>query len=96
MKEQLKNRLLTKYPEWHQKPLRLSIKEIEDPYKVLTEFFEIYSLPDIRACLKEWLTDAIMAPEAEPPDHITTCDHIEKLVEAVSLIHNKKIKKRKG
>jgi hypothetical protein len=35
MKEQLKNRLLTKYPEWHQKPLRLSIKEIEDPYIIM-------------------------------------------------------------
>ncbi len=59
MNQQLRHRILTQYPDWHKQPLRLSIQEMKNPHTVLTEFFSCYHLTDIRACLKEWLTEAM-------------------------------------
>lgn len=86
MKEHLRQQLLTKFPEWHLKPLRLSIKEIEAPYSVLDHFFECYTLPQIRTCLQELVYDSLRAEDTDAPSHVTTHEDIEKLVEAAWVI----------
>ncbi len=90
MNEQLKQRLLTKFPEWHHNPLRLSIAEIEAPYSVLSHFFECYTLPQIRACLQELVYDSLRAEDTDAPNHVTTHEDIEKLVEAAWVILKQK------
>lgn len=87
MKEELRQKLLAKFPEWHKQPLRLSIAEMEEPYNVLDYFFECYSLPDIRICLKELLDDSLRAENVEAGSHVSTHDDIQKLVEAAWIIH---------
>lgn len=87
MKEQLRQHLLTQYPAWHEQPLRLTIPEMEDPFSVLTFFFDCYTLPDIRTCLEELLNDSLRAEGVEASDHVSTHGDIEKLVEAVWIIH---------
>ncbi len=86
MKENLRQKLLTEYPEWHGNPLRLSIAEIEDPYPVLDHFFKCYTLPQIRACLQELVYDSLRAEDTDAPSHVTTHEDIEKLVEAAWII----------
>ena len=88
MKEQLRQKILTNFPEWHLKPLRLSIAEMEEPYSVLNYFFECYTLPQIRTCLQELVYDSLRAEDTDAPSHVTTHEDIEKLVEAVWLIHD--------
>ncbi len=87
MKEQLRQKILTNFPEWHLKPLKLSIAEMEEPFSVLKHFFECYTLPQIRACLEELVYDSIRAEDSDAPSHVTTQEDIEKLVEAVWVIH---------
>ena len=94
MNPHLRKQLLTKYPEWHSQPLRLSVKEMRHPQKVINEFFGCYSLPDIRACLKHFFEDAIISAESSAADHFTTYEHLEKLVEAVYLIHYHPLKQK--
>lgn len=86
MKENLRQKLLTEYPEWHDNPLKLSIAEIEDPYPVLDHFFQCYTLPQIRACLQELVYDSLRAEDTDAPSHVTTHEDIEKLVEAAWVI----------
>lgn len=86
MKERLRQQLLTKFPDWHLKPFRLSIKEIEAPYSVLDHFFECYTLPQIRTCLQELVYDSLRAEDTDAPSHVTTHEDIEKLVEAAWVI----------
>lgn len=86
MKENLRQKLLTEYPEWHDNPLRLSIAEIESPYRVLDHFFQCYTLPQIRACLQELVYDSLRAEDTDAPCHVTTHEDIEKLVEAAWVI----------
>lgn len=93
MNEQLKERIITKYPEWHHNPFRLTITEIEAPYSVIGQFFECYTLPQIRACLKEMVFDAICMDDNDAPSHVTTQDDLEKLIEAAWLIHQQELKK---
>jgi hypothetical protein len=88
MKEQLRQQLLTEFPKWHLKPLRLSIVEIDNPASVLDFFFTCYDLPDLRACLKEMLHDSLRAEGADAASHVSTHRDLEKLVEAVWVIHN--------
>lgn len=87
MKEQLKQSLLAKYPTWHNQPLNLTVSEIEDPKSVLEFFFTCYGLPDIRTSLKELLYDSLRAEGADVASHVSTHRDLEKLVEAVWVIH---------
>lgn len=87
MKEQLKQSLLAEYPAWHEKPLSLMVSEIEDPKSVLEFFFTCYGLSDIRTCLKELLYDSLRAEGADVASHVSTHRDLEKLVEAVWVIH---------
>ena len=94
MNQQLKDKILTQYPDWHNNPLRLSSSEMENPYLVLKEFFEYYHLTDIRACLKEWLNEVLRPGEILELDYNHICDHVEKLIEAAWLLHTRKPKKK--
>jgi hypothetical protein len=82
MNVQLKEKIMAEYPEWHFKPLSLTIAEMENPHKVIYLFFERYTLPQIRACLKDMLFDAIWMDDKDAPCHISTADDVEKLIEA--------------
>lgn len=75
-------RALTQYPDWHRKPLRLSRAEMDDPYLVLEEFFNLYNLHNLRVCLRQWLRDVLYSEREEVTDHFDTCEHMEKLAEA--------------
>lgn len=92
MKENLGQKLLTEYPEWHGNPLRLSIAEIEAPYRVLDHFFECYTLPQIRVCLQELVYDSLRAEDTGAASHVTTREDVEKLVEAAWIICQQKAK----
>jgi len=95
MNRNLRQRLLTEYPDWHNNPLLLSKEEMEHPQKVLSEFFECYGLKDIRACLKEWLYEAVRTDETLQMNFLVLHDHIMKLTEAAWLLHNEKRKSKK-
>ena len=95
MKDSLRKKILLDYPEWHNYPLRLTIPEIKKPAKVIKSFFESYSLPSIRACLREWLEDSLTDPESLVREHLYTYNDVERLVEAVFVLHKDRIKKKK-
>jgi len=86
MKERLMQQLLTKFPEWHLNPLRLSIAEMEAPFGVIDHFFECYTLPQIRACLQELVYDSLQAEDTDAPSHVPPQEDVEKLVEAAWVI----------
>jgi len=81
---------LTHYPEWHNKPLRMSIPEMKDPWLVLEEFFEMYNLVNVRNNLELWLDDAAAVGSEDLPKHVHTCSMIEKLAEAAFLLHRER------
>lgn len=88
MKESLTKKLMESYPDYHEQPLSLSIAEIVDPRSVLSHFFTCYDLPDMRACLKDLLHDAIRAENADGSSHVLLHQDLEKLVEASWLIYH--------
>jgi hypothetical protein len=90
MKEEFKQRVMAEYPVWHEQPLNLTISEIENPRSVLSLFFRRYNLPNIRACLKEFLYDALCADGVDAQSHVITHQDIERLVEAAWLIYQQK------
>lgn len=96
MNVQLKDKIMAEYPEWHFKPIRLTIAEMENPHKVIYLFFERYTLPQIRACLKDMLFDAIWMDDNDAPCHISTADDVEKLIEAAWLLRSSKERKSTG
>lgn len=77
------------WPEWHNKPLKLTVQEIEDPTIVIQQFFQCYHLPDIRQCLQVWLEDSLAKNTVESKNHVFTHYEIEKLVEAAWVINHK-------
>ena len=83
----LQQRLLTSYPEWHNNPMYLSKEEMEQPYKVLAEFFDCYDLKNIRAFLKLWLQEALRPNEVLEVDYLALHDHVIKLAEAAWILH---------
>jgi hypothetical protein len=91
MKGSLRQQLLTNYPAWHDNPLSLSIAEIETPISVFTHFFECYTLPQIRVCLKELVYDSLLAEDTDAPSHVTTHEALEKLVEAAWVIYQRSV-----
>jgi hypothetical protein len=80
----------THYPAWHHKPLRLSIAELEDPWLVLREFFDMFRLPNIRDSLKFWLDETANCGSEDFAGYMNTKDLVEKLVEAAYLLHRQK------
>ena len=94
MNEPLKHTTQAEWPDYHNNPFRLTTQEIENPNTVIDQFFESYHLPDIRACLDEWLHDGMLVETIESKKHFSTHKDIEKLVEACWLLrqNNKAIK----
>ena len=95
MGPELKQKIAQQYPEWHRKPLRLTLNELMQPHQVFAEFFEMYNLPGIRACLRQWLEDALRAENVYAADHLYTCNHVERLVEAAWLMRQENGQKAK-
>lgn len=88
MKPTFVRRMLALYPNWHEKPFRLSYSEIEKPYLVFEEFFERYDLENIRTELKEMLTDALAdMMHDDPTMYVGLYDNLEKLVEACYVLY---------
>ena len=83
---------LTHYPEWHEKPLRLSTAEINNPWLVLEEFFNMYHLSGFRDSLKLWLDDSFNSGSDDLSSHVHTCNMAEKLAEAAYLLYEKREK----
>ena len=81
------------YPDWHYKPFRLTIAEMNNPHKVIDQFFDRYDLPQIRTCLKDMLYDAIWMDDNDAPMHVATHDDLEKLIDAAWLLRKKKLMK---
>lgn len=90
MNMELSYRREIEYPEWHKKPFRLSVEEMENPYLVLEEFFEAYNLIHVRAFLCEWLTRSMDSKEPASKDLFNFYRHVERLVEAAGMIQNKR------
>lgn len=86
----LKDRILAQYPEWHSQPLRLTVQEIQNPYTVLEDFFDTYSLAAIRVCLREWLANVVRTDEVPALDYIYLHDKIERLIESAWQLHQYK------
>ena len=87
MNGKLKQGPLTQYPAWHEQPTQLTSQEMENPHSVFSSFFTRYSLVGSRACLKDFLHDALCADGADAPGHKSLHQDIEKLVEATWLIY---------
>lgn len=70
-----------KYPEWTEKPFKLTIDEIENPQTVLDDFFSWYSLLEVRKNLREILMTALTVEDAPASNY-----YLERLTEAASII----------
>ena len=88
-----KEKIMADYPDWHYKPFRLTIAEMNNPHKVIDQFFDRYDLPQIRTCLKDMLYDAIWMDDNDAPMHVATHDDLEKLIDAAWLLRKKKLMK---
>lgn len=88
-----KEKIMADYPDWHYKPFRLTIAEMNNPHKVIDQFFDRYDLPQIRTCLKDMLYDAIWMVDNDAPMHVATHDDLEKLIDAAWLLRKKKLMK---
>jgi hypothetical protein len=74
---------------------KLSEEEIENPYLVIHEFFSFVHLPDARQALWEWLKLTVIGNYhrqtcADKSNLIYLYEQVEKLVEAVHIIHQRK------
>lgn len=87
---------LANYPEWHNKPLRLTKAEIKNPWLVVEEFFDMFHLTDIRDDLKFWLDDTANSGTEDMRRHAHTCSMVEKLAEAVHLLYEEKEQDESG
>ena len=76
----------SRYPDWHNKPLKLTLDEMANPWLVVQEFFTGYKLPELRELIKSLLLDAHRSEEVSGTDYITFCEDVEKLAEAAWLL----------
>lgn len=82
MAKSTQNYLGLQFPEWVDRPLNLTLEELEDPYEVIAAFFDCYRLHQSRLCLKRWLEDALNGENEQAMHHLTLHDKILKLIEA--------------
>ncbi len=79
--------LTDKMPPWHyQQTFHLTEAAVQNPLLLLEEFFDCYSLPDIRHCLREWLFRSMQQKEAKDDNLMTLHDTVLRLVEASWLL----------
>ena len=89
MKDTIKEKILAKYPEWHHRPFLFNQEEMDNPFQVYKEFFDAYSLPNIRVKLWEWLHSACHDEYVEAVNLLTLYRHCERLIEASLLIYER-------
>jgi hypothetical protein len=77
---------LTKYPPWHQQPLRLNCAEISNPFSVIASFFDIYDIVGLRHSLNHLFEDALNGNQAQAKNHLYTTENLQRLAEAAWLI----------
>lgn len=76
-------------PQWHYGPLHLSTAQMQNPYEVLEGFFDCYSLPEIRFCLRQWLDASMCCKEYELRDFLLLRDQLLTLIEAAWVVMEK-------
>lgn len=91
MENTTRDKISAAYPEWCYKPFKLTVAEMENPIEVVAEFFDAYSLQDVRIYLKDWLLDALQAEEASAKNHFWLFENIERLIEAAFVLYQKRI-----
>jgi len=79
---------------WEMKPRKLSIEEIENPEKVIAEFFQFAHLPQARWYLWEGMKTLVTGnfnqlKSKERSSLLFFYEQIEKLIEGVHVIHEK-------
>lgn len=77
---------------WEMKPRKLSIEEIEQPERVIDEFFQFAQLPQVRWYLWEEMKTLITGSfgdldSRDRSNLIYFHEQIEKLIEVVHVIH---------
>lgn len=75
------------FPEWHKKPLMLTIQEIDDPRGLLQDFCWEYPISEIRENLRELLIDALHNDSNNAGKSIIFHDKLLKVMEALHLIY---------
>jgi len=88
MTDTVSKNILAKYPEWHYKPFLFNLEEMDNPFQIYKEFFDAYTLPNIRAKLWDWLYNACHDEYAEAVNLLTLYRSCEKLIEASYLVYN--------
>jgi hypothetical protein len=75
------------WPAAHHSPLSLTNQEIDEPYRVLTAFFDRYDLPILRWYLREWLAAVLPDDDADAAALFDLQHELQRLAEAASLLH---------
>lgn len=75
------------FPEWHKKPLNLTIQEIENPKDLLQDFCWEYPIAEIRENLRELLIDALHNDNNNAGKSILFHDKLLKVMEALHIIY---------
>ena len=75
-----------KYPDWTEKPFKLTIEEIENPHLVLDDFFSWYSLLEVRKHLRDVFMDALTVEDVPASNYCFFWEQLERLTEAASVI----------
>lgn len=83
------------YPLREFEPRKLSKEEIEDPYRVIHDFFSYAHLPQIREALWEWLKLTASGsyhkqPRRDRHNLLYLYEKVELLVEAAHIIHRQR------
>ena len=77
--------------DWNEFPILLNCIELDDPYIILQDFFEYLSIHEWKAELNIWLQAGLSKQTicfiSKPERLLPVCFHLQKLVEAASLIN---------
>jgi hypothetical protein len=92
-------RALDHHEAWEMKPRKLSVEEIENPEKVIEEFFQYAHLPQVRWYFWEGMKTLITGTfsnlrSRDRSNLIYFYEQIEKLIEVVHVIHEKNMNKK--
>jgi hypothetical protein len=80
---------------WEMKPRKLSTEEIDNPEKVIDEFFQIAHLPQVRAYLWDLMKTMVTGTfsnlkSRERTKLIYFYEQMEKLIEVAHVLHQRK------
>jgi hypothetical protein len=82
---------------WEMKPRKLSIEEVEEPQRVIEEFFQFAHLPQVRWYLWELMKAMVTGsfPHMETRERnslICFYEQLEKMIEGVHVLHEKHLR----